>query len=146
MTTNRRKIPFSKHPLEQQYLKLVLLAMICPMLLATGCLYYLIWQTVAYELAIPELIAQSLLPAFVRVNQILLIATPIIFAIFLFFAMRMSHRFAGPLNRIERELGEMIEKHDFTKPIQIREKDALYPLVQKINEAIQTASPKEAKK
>lgn len=146
MTLNRRKIPFSRHPLERQYLKFVLLAMLCPVLLVAGCLYYLIWQTVAYELAIPELIAQSLFPAFEQVNQILLIGTPLLFALFLFFARRMAHRFAGPLNRIERELNEMTEKHDFSVPIKIREKDALYPLVQKINKALQVASSKEAKK
>ena len=141
---NRRRIPFSQHPIQKKYLKLVLLAMLGPALFVTGCLYYLIWQTVAYELAIPELIAQSLFPAFHHVNQIILIGMPIIFGIILFFAIRLSHRFAGPLYRIEKDLTEMIENRDFSKPLRIRRQDELQALVDKINQALRTAANRSA--
>ncbi len=140
MELNRRKIASKHHPLEYQYLKLVLLAMLAPTLLVAGCLYYLIWETVAYELAIPELIAESLFPAFARVNLIILFGTPVVFSIFFFLAVRTAHRFAGPINRIERELSEMTENGNFSNPIRIRDTDALYSLVQKINDALKTAS------
>ena len=129
-----------RHSVQWDYLKLVVLAMFGPTLLVTACLYYLIWQTVAHELALPELIAQALFPAFHRVNQIILFGIPIIFGLIFFFAVRLSHRFAGPLYRIETDLEKMIQAGDFTKPIRIRPKDHIQSLVRKINQALQAAS------
>ena len=136
---NRRGMPFVRHSIQWDYLLLVALAMFLPTLIATACLYYLIWQTVAYELAIPELIASALFPAFHRVNQIILIGMPAIFGLILFFAIRLSHQLAGPLYRIEKELDIIAHTHDFTKPIRIRPRDRLHTLVSKINRALRTA-------
>ena len=136
---NRRRTSFARHPVQKKYLRLVLLAMLAPTILVTACLYYLIWQTVAYELAIPELIVESLFPAFHRVNQILLIGMPLVFGVITFFAIRLSHRFAGPLYRIEKDLTDMIETHNFTKPLRIRHTDELQSLVDKINHALRIA-------
>ena len=133
---NRRTLKFYRHPVQKKYLRLVLFAMICPTLLVTSCLYYLIWQTVAYELAIPELIMESLFPAFAQVNLILLVGVPVIFILVFIFAVRLAHRFAGPLYRIESELDNIIETKNFKKPIHIRQKDALHSLVSKINQLL----------
>ncbi len=132
---NRRGLPFVRHSTQWDYLKLILVAMFVPTLIATACTYYLIWQTVANELAIPELIAQALFPAFSRVNQIMLICLPVVCAAILFFSIRLSHQLAGPLYRIEKELDLMVETKDFSKPIQIRPGDQLHSLVSKINRA-----------
>ena len=136
---NRRKTLFVRHSAQWHYLKLVLLAMFVPSCLATACLYYLIWQTVAYELAVPELIASALFPAFDRVNEIIMIGLPVAFALIFFFALRVSHELAGPLYRIERELDIMVHTHDFTKPIKLRPKDQLHSLASKVNRVIQAA-------
>ncbi len=136
---NRRGMPFVRHSIQWDYLKLVTLAMFLPTLIVTACLYYLIWQTVAYELAVPELIASALFPAFHRVNQIILVGMPAVFGLIFFFAIRLSHQLAGPLYRIEKELETMSHTRDFTKPIRIRPQDRLHPLVSKINRAIRTA-------
>lgn len=133
---NRRKIRWKQHPIEHSYLKLVLIAMFVPTLLVTACLYYFIWQAVAYELAIPELIAESLMPAFDRVNRLLIIGLPILFGLILFFAFRLAHRFAGPLDRLEHDLDVMIKTHHFDKPLRVRRHDVLYSLVDKINHAL----------
>lgn len=133
---NRRGLPFVRHSTQWNYLKLILLAMFVPMLIATACTYYLIWQTVAKELAIPELIVQALFPAFARVNQIILIGLPVVCVLILFFAIRMSHQFSGPLYRIEKELDTMVKTKDFSKPIKIRPRDQLHSLVSKINRAL----------
>lgn len=137
---NRRGLPFVRHSTQWNYLKLILLAMFVPMLIATACTYYLIWQTVANELAIPELIAQALFPAFSRVNQIILIGLPVVCALILFFAIRMSHQFSGPLYRIEKELDSMVKTKDFSKNIRIRPGDQVHTLVNKINKTIHAAS------
>ncbi len=134
---NRRKIKWKRHPIEHNYLKLVLVAMFVPAFFVTACLYYLIWQTVAYELAIPELIAESLMPAFDRVNGVLIIGLPIVFGLILFFAFRLAHRIAGPLDRLEHDLDVMIKSHHFEKPLRVRRYDILYPLIEKINLILQ---------
>ena len=136
---NRRGMPFVRHSIQWDYLKLVALAMFLPTLIATACLYYLIWQTVAYELAVPELIASALFPAFHRVNQIILIGMPAVIGLILFFAIRLTHQLAGPLYRIEKELDIMAHTRDFTKPIRLRPRDRLHPLAAKINRAIHAA-------
>lgn len=118
---------------------LVLCAMLSPTVLVTGCIYYLIWQTVAHELALPELIAESLLPAYRSVNQIILIGLPIVFGIILFLAVKITHRFTGPLYRIEQDLTEMTRKRDFSRPIHIRRRDEIHSLVRAVNEALRTA-------
>ena len=135
-TINRRGLPFVRHSVQWNYLKLTLLAMFVPMLIATACIYYIIWQTVANELAIPELIAQSLFPAFHRVNEIILVGLPVVCAIILFSAIRLSHQLAGPIYRIEKELDQMVKSRDFLKPIKIRPRDQLHSLVSKINKAL----------
>ncbi len=139
---NRRGLPFVRHSTQWNYLKLILVAMFVPTLIATACTYYLIWQTVANELAIPELIAQALFPAFSRVNQIMLIGLPVVCAAILFFSIRLSHQLAGPLYRIEKELDLMVKIKDFSKPIKIRPGDQLHSLVSKINRAFHTAKPR----
>jgi len=116
------------------------MAMCLPALFITACLYYVIWQTVAYELAIPELIAESLIPVLHRVNLILLIGLPLFFAITLYFAARLTNRFASPLCRIEKSIQEMIEEKNFSKPIYIRKNDDLHDLVKQINNAFSIAS------
>lgn len=136
---NRRGLPFVRHSIQWNYLKLILVAMFGPMLIATACTYYLIWQTVANELAIPELIAQALFPAFSRVNQIMLIGLPLVCGAILFFSIRLSHQFAGPLYRIEKELDLMVKTKDFSKPIKIRPEDQLHSLVSKINRVFTAA-------
>ena len=114
--------------------------MFAPTLFTAGCLYYLIWQTVAKELAIPELIVESLFPAFRYVNTVILIGLPVVFGVVFYFAVKLSHRFAGPLYRIEKDLTHMTHAHDFSKPLRIRDSDELHSLVAKINHALRAAS------
>lgn len=134
---------YVNHDIQKKYLKVVLLAMLGPTLVIGGCLYYLIWETVAYELSLPELIARTLFPAYHRVNEILLFALPFVFGVIFFFAARLAHRIGGPLTRLEKELDEIAQTKDFSKTIRIRRKDELHSLVQKINEAIRAAREKK---
>jgi len=77
---------------------------VAPAFLATACLYYLIWQTVAQQLAIPELIAEALFPAYGQVNQVILIGLPLVFVSIFFFAFSFPPS-GGPIYRIEKDLG-----------------------------------------
>lgn len=137
---NRRKNAFSKHPLQQKYLRFILTAMGIPTIFVTVCLYYLIWQTVAREVAIPELIAETLLPALRQVNMVLAIGLPVLFLVMTYSAIRLTHRLAGPIYRIEKTLTEIIKTRNFTHKIRIRSDDDLQELVEKINTALREAS------
>lgn len=142
---NRRKSLFVKHATQWHYLKTVALAMFVPTCLVTACLYYIIWQTVAYELAIPELIANALFPAFHRVNQIIIFGMPIVCSLIFFFALHLSHQLAGPLHRIEKDLDTMAQTRDFAKSIRIRPRDQLHPLVNKLNRVIHAATARKTR-
>src|SRR3989338_1428911 len=111
---NRRRLPFVNHPIQIKYLSLAAVAMFVPAIVIGGCLYYLLWQTVAYQLAIPDLIFQTLLPASHRVNAILIIALPFVSVFIFLLAAGLSHRIAGPLKRIENEVDTMIRTRNFT--------------------------------
>ena len=140
---NRRRLPFVNHPIQIKYLSLVAVAMFVPAIVIGGCLYYLIWQTVAYQLAIPELIFQTLLPAYHRVNAILIIALPFVSVFIFLLAAGLSHRIAGPLKRIENELDTMIRTRNFTHVLKLRPGDELESLIEKINQAISAAQGKK---
>jgi len=131
----RRKRYFVKKKLQTKYIVFVLLAMILPTLVCGGALYYLIWQTVADEIAIPEAISTSLIPALNRVNTILVIAIPLVFLIMLILSILISHKIAGPLFRLEKELKE-IAKGDYSRKIKLRPNDELKEIADGINEIL----------
>ena len=137
---NRRKNAFANHPLQHKYLRFIMIAMCLPAIFVTVCLYYLIWQTIAHEIAIPELIAQTLFPALYRVNLILAIGLPIVFLVIFYSALRLTHRLAGPIYRIEKTLSEIIKTRNFKTQIRIRKDDDLQDLVEKINTILRETS------
>lgn len=137
---NRRRNAFVRHPLQQKYLRFILTAMGVPAIFVMVCLYYLIWQAVAREVAIPELIAETLFPALRQVNLILAVGIPVLFLVMAYSAVRLTHRLAGPIYRIEKTLSEIIRTRDFSRQIRIRKDDELHGLVEKINTALREAS------
>lgn len=137
---NRRKNAFVGHPLQQKYLRFILIAMGVPTIFVLVCLYYLIWQTVAREVAIPELISQTLVPALNKVNTILAIGIPLLFAAMIYSATQLTNRLAGPIYRIEKTLTEIIKTRNFTHQVRIRKDDELHGLVETINTALREAS------
>jgi len=139
---HRRKKYFVKKKLQVKYLLFVLLAMLLPTILCSGALYYLIWQTIAAEVAIPEAIAETLIPALHKVNTILLITLPPVFLAMLFLAVIISNKIAGPVYRLERELKKIIGG-DYTRRIHFRSKDELQEIAQGINELLEKVSPQK---
>lgn len=131
----RRKRYFIKGSLQVKYLRLITLSMILPVLLVSGCLYYLIFNIVAQEIAIPEYIAAILFPVIKRVNIMILIGFPVIFMIMLLWAILLSHRIAGPIYRLQQEL-ERISKGDFSVRIKFRRKDEIGQIAEGINKVL----------
>jgi len=125
--------------LEQRYLKIVILAMLLPTALVVILVYYLVWENVASEIAIPEAIVQFLFPAFEKTNRYLVVALPLIFGVMLLYASLLTNRLLGPFRRIERELEEIARRADFSRRLTIRKKDAPRRLIRSINRLLYAA-------
>ena len=142
MKVRRKILSLRLSPLERNYLKIVLLAMLLPIAIAVPLVYYLIWENVAQEVAIPEAIVQFLFPAFEKTNHLLLTTLPLIFGGMLLYAALLTNRLLGPLKRVERELEEIARKGDFSRRISIRKKDAPRRLIRSINRLLYAAEQK----
>lgn len=118
--------------LQLRHLRLIELSLLIPTFLVVACLYYLVFSLLAEEIAIPEFIAITLFPALKRINMILLIGLPIIFVLLFGWGMMLSHRLAGPLDRLNRELDEIV-KGDYKRRLNIRKDDELKGLADDIN-------------
>jgi hypothetical protein len=132
---NMRKRRFLNVPVQNKTLILVFLAAIVPMSIVAVCLYYLIFNMLAWQLGIPEAIAYNLIPVAKRVSAILLMSLPVVLIIIWFAALELSHRIAGPVYKIEKELDDIIEGKK-KGLIQLREKDEFKGLADKINKLI----------
>ncbi len=132
MLRNKRKTKLLNVPFQKKVLFLIFLSAVIPTAIVAVCLYYLIFNMLAWQIGIPEAIAYNLMPVVRKVNFILLIGLPVSLVVIWLIALELSHRIAGPLYRLERELEEIIagKKHE---PIKVRSKDELKSLVDKIN-------------
>ena len=123
---------FTGQSLQTKYLLIVILAMLAPMLVIGFCLYHLVFTLLAIQMAFPEAIMANLVPVIQKVNMILAISLPILTLLILWLAMMISHRFAGPIERLERELDQALAG-DYNHQLTLREKDDLRGVVDRIN-------------
>ena len=120
--------------IQMKYLRLLLIAMTVPLLFVGICLYYMIFTLTAEQIGIPEYIAMTLFPVIKQINFILLVGIPPLFLLLIGWGIMLSHSFAGPLERLERELKGMSEHKDgFKHKIVLRKSDDLKPMADSIN-------------
>ncbi len=131
---------FMRHPIQAKYLLLVLIAMLAPTLLIGYCFYTLLFQLMAKQLVFPEAIYANLVPVMERVNGLLLIALPVLAFVILWFALVISHRFAGPIERIESDLDQIIAG-DLKHRIRLRAQDDLKGIADRINVLVKRMHP-----
>ena len=127
-----RKFFLVQNRLGRHYLRLIDLSLILPTLIIGGCLYYVIFNLMAEQLGIPEVVAYHLLPVVKKVNLVLTVSLPIVFIILFSIGIVLSRNLVGPIERLERELGEIVSGRP-SKRLQLRKKDRLKPLVDDIN-------------
>ena len=127
-----RKFFLVRNKLERYYLRLIALSLILPTLVTGSCLYYVIFNLMAEQLGIPEVVAYHLIPVVKEVNFVLIVVLPVIFVILFSIGLILSRNLVGPIERLERELKEIISG-DLTGRLQLRKKDQLKPLVDDIN-------------
>jgi methyl-accepting chemotaxis protein len=131
-----RKAKFINTPVQNKTLILVFIAAVVPTAIVAVCLYYLIFNMLAWQLGIPEIIAYNLVPVARRVNIIMLVSLPIALFIIWLAALELSHRIAGPIFRLEKELDARITGNK-SGPIKLRESDELKSLADKINKLME---------
>lgn len=131
----RRRRHFINTKLQIRYLRIILIAILLPTLLFAICLYYLFFCLMAEQLGIPESIAYNIIPVFNKINLMLLFGMPIIFMAILYWGVLISHRIAGPVYRIEKELDKIV-KGDFSIRIKLRKKDELISIAEGINKIL----------
>lgn len=137
-----RKRIFTGSPAQFRYLVLLLVSMLVPLVVVGGCLYYLIFMVMADQLGIPESIAVNLFPVIEKINIILLIGMPPIIIIMILWGAFLSHRFVGPLERLENELDRIAKSADYSRRIILRKKDDLKPIADKINKLLDAVQRK----
>jgi methyl-accepting chemotaxis protein len=124
-----RKKFITGDPVQIRYLALLVASMIAPLLLAGGCFYFLIFKIIAEQPGLPNSAAEDLFPLIMKTNMILILGFPPLFLLILVWGIILSHRFAGPLRRLQRELEEIASTGDYTKRLEVRGKDDIKPIV-----------------
>ena len=135
MVENKRRKKFIGTPVQRKLLFLIFASAVIPTGLVTISLYYLIFVLFAWQLGIPEAIECNLIPVLNKINLIIFIALPVVLLFIWVIALELSHRLAGPIFRLERELDARILGLK-RGPIRLRKKDELKSLTDKINKVL----------
>lgn len=138
----RRKKIFANKQVQLKYLLLLIISMAVPLLFAICCLYYLIFTFVAEQLGIPESIAYNLFPVVKKINAMLAIGLPPLFLLLIWWGTILSHRFAGPLQRLEKELHKITHSGDYSHRIHLRKSDDVKPIADAINKLLDSVHRK----
>jgi len=109
--------------------------MLIPTLFVGGCLYYFILTVMAEQLALPDVIARNLLPVIERINLVLIVGLPIVFAVMLTWAIVLSYKFVAPLERLEEDL-EKIDEGDYSVRLEVSQDHELSPIANVINDLV----------
>ncbi len=131
-----RNIFCIKSRLQHRFLRLIEASLLLPTIIVGGCLYYLIFFLIADEIAIPEFISVILYPAIERINIILVITLPLVLIFLWLLGIIMSHRMAGPIDRLTRELDDIIKTGNYKRRIQVRKEDEMKPFVDNIDKLL----------
>ena len=128
-----RKFYLVQNRLELHYLRLLVLSLVLPTLAVGGCLYYLIFYLLAQQIGIPEAVVEQLSPVVEKLNIFLLVAIPVLFVILISIGIVISRKLAGPIERLEKELDEIVKGNLMTRRLKLRKDDELKPMVDSVN-------------
>lgn len=128
--------------IQLHYLTLLMISIVVPLVFAAGCLYYLIFTIMAEQIGIPEYIAYNLSPVVEKINMILFVGVPPLFLLLVLWGIVLSHRFAGPVERLERELKKMADQSDFKRRLRVRRNDDLSRVVAELNRLLDNLEKK----
>jgi len=135
MNKNNKRRRFYANKMHKDIFTIIFIAAVVPATIVAVCLYYLIFYITAEQIAIPEAIAYSLIPAAKKVIKIVMFAAPISVLIILMSARSITHKIIGPFDRIVRELDECV-KGKKQGLLTLRKGDRFQPLVDRINKLL----------
>jgi signal transduction histidine kinase len=119
-----------------------MISIIVPLVFSVACLYYLVFKIMAEQLGIPEYIALNLFPVIHKINMMLLIGMPPLFLVLIAWGIVLSHRFAGPIERLERELKKITHSKDYKARLHVRKGDDVKPIADAVNELLNSIERK----
>ena len=131
----RRPSWLTRHPIQSKYLFIVMMSMLCPTIVLASLLYFVIFTLMAEQFALPEGIYIMLMLVFYKVNLFMIIGMPIMFIVVFLWGLFISHRFAGPILRMEKDLDEILSGN-WNKTIKLRKKDDLAGVADRVNKII----------
>ncbi|MFH1868795.1 MAG: hypothetical protein ABH843_07475 [Candidatus Omnitrophota bacterium] len=132
---NKRRKKFIGTSVQNKTLMMVFAAAVIPAAIVGVCLYYFIFNLLAWQLGIPEAIAYNLVPVAKKINMVIMVVLPIALVSIWFMALELSHRIAGPIYRLEKELDKLLAGEKVSQ-IRLRKNDELKPLADKINRLV----------
>lgn len=128
--------------IQMRYLLFLIISMVVPLVFAVGCLYYLIFKIMAEQLGVPEYIAYNLFPVINKINLILLIGVPPLLIVLIVWGIVLSHQFAGPMERLEKDLHRIVDHGEYNRRIKVRKNDDMAPIVAAINRILEKLEEK----
>ncbi len=135
MAKRKRRRYFVNNTFQYRYIAVV----IVPLIILMAGLYYIMYYSMFTHMLIPEAVTATLLPAMKKVNFVLLATLPVTLFLIIRAALVDSNRVVGPVSRLEREL-DMILAGDRSVRLNIRAKDDLKPIVDRMNRVLDTIS------
>lgn len=126
---------FSKKPLQHRYLLLIIVAMVVPALVVGSFLYYFIFAVTAEQIGIPENIIGTLQPVVEKINVMLVAWLLPLFALLIVWGLILSHRFCGPIERIEADLDKILEGNYHVR-FKVRKNDDIKHAVEDLNKVL----------
>ena len=135
MAKRKRRRYFVNNTFQYRYIAVV----IVPLIILMAGLYYIMYYSMFTHMLIPEAATATLLPAMKKVNFVLLATLPVTLFLIIRAALVDSNRVVGPVSRLEREL-DMILAGDRSVRLNIRAKDDLKPIVDRMNRVLDTIS------
>lgn len=131
----RRKFSIANR-FQRKILTLVFFSTIIPMAIAVVCLYYFTFYVITWEVGFPDVLAYSIIPAARKVALIAITGFAFSVLLLWLWALKVSHRLAGPLERLCRELDARISDKE-KGFIYFRRKDYLAVLAGRINSLLE---------
>jgi signal transduction histidine kinase len=128
-------IKYLNRSLQSRYMLILVLSMLIPTVFVGGCLYYLIMTVMAEQIALPDFIARDLMPVIERINYVLVVGLPVVFVALITWALVLSYKFVGPLERLEEDLAS-IDEGDYSVRLQINKDHDLSPIANIINDLV----------
>ena len=137
-----KKKKFLNKALQSRYMLILVASMVVPTLIVGACLYYLIFSVMADQLSLPDVIARDLYPVIDQINLVLVVGLPVVFVVLISWAVVLSFRFVGPLERLEEDI-RRIDEGDYSVRLQINSDHDLSPIGDVINDLVGKLEQKE---